>query len=732
MGAMGAPRFAAEDWSRLEEAFERLRVLPDGERASALAALADWPAPLRGELAALLAAAARGGGAALEQPAFAALDFDLAGGGGPEQWLGTVLGGRWQIEALIASGGMGDVLRARRVVGDYEQTVAVKLLREGLQYGSLGRRFHAERQALASLQHPHVAKLLDGGETDHGVPWLAMEFVAGENLLAWAEARGLDARARARLMIPVCEALQHAHQRLLVHRDLKPGNILVTAAGDPVLLDFGVAKLLDPGRGDESPTQAARAPMTPEFASPEQARGEPVGTASDLWSLGVVMFRLFGGGKPYDADAVSGYELARRLSEQPLPRLRERAPGAPADLDAIVGKCLRVEPERRYPSAQALAEDLRRFLRGLPVSAQPDTFAYRARRFLRRNWAASLLGAAALAAAVGGALGVIWQRDLAVRRALTAERVIEFLVGLFRAPDPWAESLGQQSLEQILADGRRGLVDGLGDEPQVRSRLLAALGEVYRNLGAEEDALAILRDALAADPGLRAREPARWAELRFVLGVARLRAGDPEGAEEELRAALAVQERGGDRAALASTRNTLGVAVSLQEERGAEAEALYRAALGARLELFGPNHPEVATTLQNLAALELARGRVDAALDGFAEAALVLARAWPSGHPDRATELNNWGMALRDAERAAEAEARLREALAMRERLLPADHPHLAGSRYNLGLLRWDAGDYAGAAEWWRRALAGIAERAQAGHPLRAMIEADLAAAEAR
>jgi tetratricopeptide (TPR) repeat protein len=728
---MAATRFSADEWRRLEEGFERIRAAAPEDRARRFAECADWPAALRDELRALLDAAEPGRGAALETPAVAALGFKLRGGNGAADWIGMTLGGRWRIEAAIASGGMGDVMRARRVVGDYEQVVAVKLLREGMQHGSLAARFRAERRALAALHHPHVAKLLDGGETEHGVPWFVMEFVEGENLLSWADARALDLRARVRLLLPICDALQHAHQRLIVHRDLKPGNILVTGSGEPVLLDFGVAKLLDPGEAGAELTRGARAPMTPEYASPEQARGEAVGTASDLWSLGVVMFRLFGGGKPYEVETVSGYDLAKRLSETRMPDVRERAPAVPADLAAIVGKCLRAEPERRYASAQALAEDLQRFLRGLPVAAQPDSFTYRARKFLRRNWAASALAATALVAAGAGAAGIVWQRNLAVQRALTAQRVTAFLVGLFQAPDPWAESLGQQSLEQILASGRRGLVEGLRDEPAVRRELLAALGEVYRNLGAEEDAITILGEALAADPELRRRDPARWADLSFVLGVAHLRNADLAGAEDTLRAVLAARRAGGgDEEALASALNTLGVVLAQREEGRHEAEGLYREALALRERLFGPDHEEVATTVQNLAALDLARGRVPEALAAFERAAEIFARAWPAGHPDRATELNNWGMALLDAGRAAEAEARLREGLVMRERLLPPDHPHVAGSRNNLGLVLFDAERYGEARAVWQTALDGIAARAREDHPLRALLLDNLAAAE--
>jgi serine/threonine-protein kinase len=605
------------------------------------------------------------------------------------------------------------------------------LLREGFQHGSLARRFAEERRTLAALNHPHIARLLDGGETDAGVPWLVMEFVDGENLLEAADRRGLDLRARVRLMLPVCAALQHAHQRLIVHRDLKPGNILVRADGEPILLDFGIAKLLDPLHDAPEITQAAFAAMTPDYASPEQARGEPVGTASDLWSLGVVLYRLLGGMKPYEFGAISRFDLAQRLSTLQIPPLRLRVPGFPADLDAILGLCLRAEAERRYPSALALEEDLVRFLRGQPVRAHPDSFAYRASRFLRRNWAASTLGAAALVAAAAGTGGIVWQRNLAIRRAETAQRVTAFLVGLFKAPDPWATGLGDQSLERILLEGRRELVDGLQDEPEIRRELLTALGEVFRNLGAEEDAIAILDQAIAAQPDLRRRDPQRWADIAFLLGVAQFRTGALAEAEGSLRAVLAVRRaaRRGDDEKSASALNTLGAVLAAQR-RDAEARDLYAEALAMRERLLGSGHKDVATTLQNQAALALNAGDTEAAVRDFRRAADIMQRAFPDGHPDRATTLNNLGMALHASGLDVEAESLIRKALAMRERLLPADHPFVAGSLNNLGIIFYDQERWEDAATTFRAALAGVAGRASEDHPLVVQIRENLAAAE--
>jgi serine/threonine-protein kinase len=728
------PRHTPSDWRRLEEAFESASALQGSARAEFLAQLSDWPPGLRAELEQMLGAQAgdrTGAAAALEQPAVHALGFSLPGGAGAADWTGQVLGGRWKLESVIASGGMGDVLRARRVVGDYEQVVAVKLLREGFQHGSLARRFLAERRTLAALNHPHIARLLDGGETEAGIPWLVMEYVEGENVLDAADRLELDLNARVRLLLPICEALQHAHQRLIVHRDLKPGNILVRPDGLPVLLDFGIAKLLDPEESAEDLTQAAFSIFTPDYASPEQARGEAVGTASDLWSLGVVMHRLLAGSKPYSFEGLSRFELAQRLSTLALPPVRARLPGFPADLDAIIGMCLRVEPERRYPSALALEEDLQRFLRGLPVRAQPDRFAYRAQRFLRRNWAASLLGAATLLAAGAGAVGIVWQRDLAIRRADTAQWVVDFLVGLFKAPDPWAEGLQDQSLEQILAEGRRQLAAATDRDPEVRRELLTALGEVYRNLREDQEAIVILEEALSVEKDLRRRHPERWADIAFLLAVAHHRNFAYAESEPILREVLAIRRATPreDEELTASALNTLGATLAAQDKLD-EAEALYRESLALRERLLGLDHEDLAATVQNLAELAVRRGELPEALREYERAAGILARAHPDGHPNRATVLNNWGMALRDAQDYPAAERALLEGLAMRQRLLPPDHPHVAGSLNCLGLLYYETGRTAEAATAWRTALAAITPRARPDHPLVLELKDNLAAAE--
>lgn len=325
--------------------------------------------------------------------------------------------GAWRLERKIGSGGMGSVYLAARVDGHFEQRGAVKLLRGGFDSPMLVERFRRERQLLAQLEHPNVARLLDGGVSDEGLPYIVMEYVEGAPIDVYCDAKRLSITERLRLFVKVCGAVQYAHQHLVVHRDLKPGNIFVSAVGEPKLLDFGLAKVLD-GELDPDATQTGAQALTPAYASPEQVRGESVTTASDVYSLGVVLYELLTGKRPHGVDTTSLNELARRISEvapTPPSEAVDRPDPARAgstrpelarrrlrgDLDTIVLKALRKEPERRYPSAGHLAEDIERHLAGWPVVAQGDSLFYRGRKFVLRHRAlviASTLGLIALVA----------------------------------------------------------------------------------------------------------------------------------------------------------------------------------------------------------------------------------------------------------------------------------------------------------------------------------------------
>jgi len=302
--------------------------------------------------------------------------------------------GPYQLIRRIGQGGMGAVFEAVRVDG-FRKKVALKIIKQGLDSDYARTRFVQERQTLAGLEHPYIARLLDGGETDDGSPYLVLEFVDGRPITEFCAT--LDRAARLRLFLKICEAVEHAHRNLVVHRDLKPANILVNAEGDPKLLDFGIAKLLD---GGASQTQTAFAALTPDYASPEQIRGEQITTASDIYSLGVILYQLLTGRRPYSIETGTPLEMDRVICQQP-----PAAPGLGDELDHILLMALRKEPERRYAGVQRLAEDIERYLANRPVTARPDTVRYRAKKFVRRNW--WQIGAVALLiASLGAGLGL--------------------------------------------------------------------------------------------------------------------------------------------------------------------------------------------------------------------------------------------------------------------------------------------------------------------------------------
>lgn len=417
-----------ERWQQIRQAYERANALDAAQRSPYLAEIALRDAELCREVESLLSQMDRVESSFLNQPAADLLAPDL--NEAPGFRAGRDMGPYLLIEE-IGHGGMGEVYRARRADGQYQKEVAIKLVRGGYDTGLILERFRYERQILANLDHANIARLLDGGTTDDGIPYLVMELIAGTPIDEYCEKRKLPVSERLALFRQVCFAVQYAHQHLIVHRDLKPSNILVTDDGVPKLLDFGIAKILGPSGGGEATLPHA---MTPEYASPEQIRGEPITTATDVYCLGVVLYRLLAGCSPYPADTRSQHELARAICETDPDRpstavgkqeakggrevssskLRRQLRG---DLDTIVLKALRKEPQRRYASVEQFSEDIRRHLAGLPVTAAPDSLSYRTSKFVARNKAAVATAALVLLTLSGGILATLRQARIARQQA---------------------------------------------------------------------------------------------------------------------------------------------------------------------------------------------------------------------------------------------------------------------------------------------------------------------------
>ncbi|HLX09656.1 MAG TPA: serine/threonine-protein kinase [Thermoanaerobaculia bacterium] len=554
------PDRAALLWRRLDQLFGEAIEIPAAEREAWLGALPRPDDSLADELRSLLAAHERAQDDDFLQDMVEGAERAL--GAGPEPDLLGKRIGAWRLVRLLGRGGMGAVYLAERVDLAFRQRVAIKMLPWALATPDARHRFLAERQTLAGLEHANIARLLDGGEADDGLPYLVMEFVDGEPIDQYCQRRGLDLERRLQLFRKVCGAVEHAHRKLVVHRDLKPANILVTAGGEVKLLDFGIAKLLPGGDSEATAmvTRGGRLLLTPLFASPEQVRGEAVSTATDVYALGLLLFRLLVGAHPFRLASESPVEVVRAVCDlappRPsaaaavsaagltLPALRRRLRG---DLDNIVLKALRKEPERRYASVEQLSEDVRRHLEQLPVRARPDTLAYRAGKFARRHRLG--LAAAALIAAslLGGLFATVRQARIAERRFQDVRALATSL--LFEVHDAIAPLPGSTPARQLLVRNGLTYLDRLaaeaGDDPALELELATAyqkVGDVQGNpnqpnLGDVAGALAAYRKALQILSGLRRQSPASPA-VRAELSRCERRIADALGATGAVAAAL--------------------------------------------------------------------------------------------------------------------------------------------------------------------------------------------------
>ena len=627
--------------------------------------------------------------------------------------------GPYRILRPLGRGGMGAVFLAERADGQFEQRVALKLIRGGSASGPIVQRFQSERQILARLNHPHIARLLDGGLTDDGQPFFAMEYVDGVPLDRYCDAHAGSIEERVALIRTVCDAVQYAHRRLIVHRDLKPSNILVTGAGQVKLLDFGIAKMLAgdaDGPGDPALTQTGRAVMTPAYAAPEQLRRAPVTTATDVYALGVVLYELLAGARPFNLADRSPAEIERIVSERPPPPPSAGAPperqrALRGDLDTICLKALRKEPERRYASAEQLADDLQRALDGRPVAAQPDTMGYRTRKFVQRH-RASVAAATAVFVLIAALVGfytvqLAQERDRAQLEAATATQVSDFLQGLFAVADPSESGGTDLSARALLDQGAERIERQLADQPRVQARMMQVMGEVYQSLGAFDAAAPLLERSLALRRGMLGAPPLDVAASLNSLAVLRQETGAYATADSLFRAALAIQkeELGPNDPTVAATLHNWGTLLHFQAQYD-RADSLFQRALAIRTEQFGAADPRTASTLNEMATLRFDQDDLDEAERRYRQA-LEVRRAHHEGdHPDVAASLNNLAMVLRHKSQFEESETLYREALAMRERLYDGPHPDVAHTLNHLARLYSSMGDYAAAEPIARRALA--------------------------
>jgi serine/threonine-protein kinase len=709
-------------WERFEELFEQALELPEDARPGFLDVACSGDAALREEVEALLAASATG----------RALSIERLVNDGPrpaaeaDPWLGQCLG-PWRLNRLIGRGGMGFLYSAARTDGQYQLEVAVKVMRGGRRDADASERFRTERQVLASLKHPHIAGLLDGGLAPDGTPYLVMELVDGMAITEWCRSRGLSLEARLALFRVVCDAVQHAHQALVVHRDLKPDNILVSTVGDVKLLDFGIAKLLEPEAWgiDGTETHTGMNALTPEYAAPEQWHRGPITTATDVYALGVLLYELLTGVRPLPpriphdprtregapTTATPPSEAVRQgLAAADRRRLRRRLRG---DLDRIVLTALRDEPAGRYVSAGQLGEEIGRFLEGRAVLAQPDTLGYRVRKFVGRNRLAVVAAVVLFASLAAFGAVSAWQarvlaeeRRAAQRERDTSEQVVRLLIDLFEATNPSVRPDGERMpIGEFLQGAQARSLERLRGTPAVRAKLQQVFGLIHQARGQYAPARAALESALeeqrrSAGPD----HPETLATLQALGEVAHY-GGDDQRARVLLDESLARHMKlYGERDARTARVLAALAPVVAAEDREREGELLRRA-LEIRRAALAPDHPDIAASLTALGEYHYHRGEPERAAELLRQALEVFHGPHGRRNTIALTTLNELAGVLGDLNRYAEAEAVGREAIDLAQQILGDDSMTVADLLNSLGATQASMGRHADAERSFRAAF---------------------------
>ncbi len=649
-----------------------------------------------------------------------------------EPGLGSLIAGKYKLVKELGKGGMGVVFLADQTA-PVKRQVALKIIKLGMDTHHVVARFEAERQALAVMDHPNIAKVFDGGATDTGRPYFVMELVKGIPLTTYCDQNELTTRERLELFIPICEAVQHAHQKGVIHRDLKPSNVLVAVQdGKPVpkIIDFGIAKAIDHRLAESTLfTEQGLLIGTPAYMSPEQAElsGLDIDTRTDIYSLGVMLYELLIGVLPFDQKmlrAAAFNEIQRIIREIDPPRAstqiiklgetnttiaghRRTDPASlhrqlKGDLDCILMRAMEKDRTRRYETATGLAMDINRHLHNEPISARPPSTTYRLTKFARRHKVGLAAGVAVFLALVAGLVlattGLIrakraeavaaGERDRANQETKTTRRVSDFLVSIFQVSDP-RQALGNTiTAREILDKGAARVEEELKGEPLVKARLMDTMGTVYMNLGLFPQAVPLAERALEVRRQELAPDDPLIAESMNSLGALRYSMGNLAEAEKLFRGALDIRRKklGEENYEVSTSLNDLAMTLN-SLGRYDEAEPLYRQALAIRQKLFPKEHPDIAQSLNNLGMFLYRRAKYDEAEKLFRQALEMNRRLLGEVHPEIASYLNNLGMVLRDSGQLAEAETMFRQSVALHHKLYGPDHPNYGNAIVNLAAL---------------------------------------------
>jgi eukaryotic-like serine/threonine-protein kinase len=610
--------------------------------------------------------------------------------------------GRYRVIRLLGEGGMGTVYEAEQ--DEPRRVVALKVIRPGLATPERLRRFRHESQALGRLQHPGIAQIYDAGAADTGFgpqPYFAMELVRGESLDRYVATHPLSTREKLALMAKICEGVHHAHQRGLIHRDLKPGNILIDETGQPKILDFGVARLTESEAQLTMQTEVGQIVGTLAYMSPEQVQGDPqeIDTRTDVYSLGVILYELLTGQLPYNVSGRQIPEAVRTIREVDPASLSSISRNYRGDVETIVGKALEKDKARRYESAAALGADIQHYLSDEPILARPPSTSYQLSKFARRH-RALVTGAAAVflvlvvGIAVSTTLAVrarraeqaaIKERDRASRERDRATRITDFMTGMFKVSDPGESRGNSVTAREILDKASNDLNSGLATDPDAQSQMMQVMANTYANLGLYPRADELATRALEARRKLLGPDDPKTLESMTQVGDILEREGKFEDAEKMERQALAAERRvlGSDDRLTLDTMNLLVITVGFQG-RYAEAEKLDREQIEILARKNGPEDDKLVAAKTNLAGLLSAEGRFVEAEKEDRELSEIARRKWGSDHPKALAPRENLAMVLTQQGRLKEAEQLFREILPMRQRVQGADHPDTLHCMENL------------------------------------------------
>jgi len=738
-----------ERWAKVQSLFDAATALPRAEQPAFLAAECGDDAELCDYLLTLLDTSIDVD-AAVEETIVSTVT-DAFGDAEDDSMRGEMIG-PYRVERLIGSGGMGMVYLAKRADEQFDQQVAIKLGRHRLIDPQTELRLRNERQILADLDHPAIARLFDGGTTHDGVPYLVMEYIDGIPLDVYCDLHQLGVNARLRLFQTICSAVNYAHQNLIIHRDIKASNILVTDDGTPKLLDFGIAKLTDTaGAATDGLTREGAVIMTPANAAPEQVLGQPITTATDVYGLGLLLYRLLTGVRAYGTDDLTPSEIARLVCEQDIlppsakleqalrdgrsdaelrtkleqlasnrntsiERLQRRLRG---DLDTVVGSALKKEPARRYNSAAALSDDIDLHLRSMPIIARRDSWHYRTGKFIRRHYLGVSASAAVLLILATFTVLLSVQNRTIARERDTAREVSQFLEDIFRAQDPEEARGASITADELLAAGADRIRSNLSDRPEIQAALMGTIGRVYFSLGEYSESVTLLDEALDRRIAGYGDEDPEVSALRNDLAEVLIELPDYGRAASLLEDALAANRRKLGPGSAQVARNLFTLA-SLNLKTGQLATANEYAR--SSIEIYEPLAVDYAVELAQAKAL-LGRilqvsGELEQSEVLLREAIDIIARSEGEDHPSLAYYLQNLAVLQRSQGDLAAATTSFEQAVEAIRRILGEQHPAYADTLMDLGAVLHVQGDLDRAESLMRDALARHLQTRTADHPM--------------